>query len=292
MTQIRLISHRLDIDYIKSILNLYKPVPTSQEYLIGTKLYGGSRFEQNLEYDKSKPPIITIGCSFIYGDEIEQKDTFAYKLQKLSGRKVYNYGTPGHGPQHVLYKIQYSPFFKQKDLNPQYVIYIFITDHLRRMYTDYADYTNMTKYLKYTKRGNHLLLIDNPLKIKLIDYIKITALGRIYNNFIWKCSTDNAHFNLLKLYLTESKKSLNKKYKETKFVIIVYNSNKNSESVGIIPFHTDRWKEFEDLGFIVINWDNEKYDFLNHYDYITGIHPSGKVWDRLTPEIIERLNIK
>ena len=191
-----------------------------------------------------------------------------------------------------MYKIQYSPLFNQKDLNPQYVIYLFITEHLRRMYSDYRLYTDVNKYLKYTKRGNHLLLLDNPLQIKWTDYIKITALGRVYNDYILKKSTDDVKFDLLKLYLTECKRSLNNKFKDTKFVIIVYNSNKNSEAVGLIPFHTDRWKELEDLGFIVINWDNKKYDFLNDDDYISGIHPSGKVWDRLTPEIIEKLNIK
>ena len=251
------------------------------------------RIEQDLPYNENLPPIVIIGCSFVYGVSIEQNETLAYKLQKLTNRKTYNYGTPGHGIQHVLYKIQYSDFFK-KDLNPEYVIYIFISDHMRRMYSDYRVYTENTKYLRYKKVGKKLILKDNALNIKPLDYIKISRFGRKYNDYIFSRQSDDDKFDLLKLHLEYCKKELNKKYKDTKFVIVVYNDVTNSKRVKTTPFHSTRWNELEKEGFIVINFEKPEYDFLNDDNYISeidSVHPNGKAWEKLTPIIAKKLNL-
>ena len=94
------------------------------------------KFIQPLDYSPDKRPIVVMGCSFANGFGLEQKDTLAYKIQKFTKRQTFNYSKNGHGIQHVLYKIQNSNFFNEINPDPEYVIYVFMDDHLRRMYKE------------------------------------------------------------------------------------------------------------------------------------------------------------
>jgi len=246
------------------------------------------RLEQNLPYNKNKRPAVTIGCSFVYGFNISQEETLAYKLQKLTKRKIYNLGLNASGIQHVLYKLQYMDFF-DSGLNPEYIIYVFITDHIRRMYSDYFELYTAEKSLKYEKKGGYFEPISPD--ISLFDYIKASYTAKKINNILFRLKSDDEKFNLFKLYLTECRKELKKKYPDAKFAVIVYNSELDTH--GSSPFKTSRWKELEDEGIIVINFDIDEYKFLNDEEYKTEDknHPSGRAWDVLAPVIAEKLKL-
>ena len=150
---ILLINVILLFDWLLLAINQYKVSPVDINWTLKTT----PRLENYLPYNPNKKSIVTIGDSYVIGELIPPEDTLSYKLQSLTGRKTYNYGMTAHGIQHVLYKIQNSWFFKQKDLNPEYVVYVFIADHLNRMYKNYYFFLGSTKYLRYEKmRGGGL----------------------------------------------------------------------------------------------------------------------------------------
>ncbi|MBR2069458.1 MAG: hypothetical protein IJ877_06835 [Candidatus Gastranaerophilales bacterium] len=267
--------------------NQYKPLPVDINFALAPTY----RFESYLPYDEAKRPIVTMGCSFVYGEAINENETLAYKLQQYTNRKTYNYGTSAHGIQHVLYKLKNSPVFTP-ELNPEYIVYVFIGDHLKRMYTNYFRLYDRAKYLKYAKAEGGGLKEDS-FNVVLGDYFKVTYTGKKLNDFLYKIKPQDPQFDLFKLYLKEIKNTLNEKYPDTKFVIVVYNSEENSRTVGLKPFHTNRWDELEDEGFIVINFDSLEYDFLNKQEFlaIDRQHPAPLVWDILVPIISKRLNL-
>ena len=245
-----------------------------------------------IRIDKSKKSIIIMGCSFAYGLALFDDEILSYKLMEKTHRQTYNYAFPMEGIQHVLYKIQNDEDFNKNVKNADYVIYLFITDHLRRMYCNFFSLTDKNKYLKYRKTKDGLKQ-ENP-EVTLFDYIKGTKFAIKLNSFIYNnLISDNKKFDLLKLYLEECKKSLENKNPNCKMVIVIYNSEENSKQVGIKPFHTNRWKELEEEGFIVINFDTEEYNYLNTKEYIAEdkLHPSAKVWEKLTPIIAKKLNL-
>ena len=258
---------------------LYPNVPT---YITG-------REENNLPFDKNKKSIITIGDSFTFGYSIGQEDTLSYKLQKSTNRKTYNKGYSGTGIQHVLYQLDKSNFFNSNGIEPEYIIYTFIGDHMRRMYVDYLAYNSNCKNLRYVVKDNKLTLL--PLDVNFMDKIKVTILGKKFNNLLFSLKNNDEKFDLFKKHVLKCKEIINKKYSNTKFVIIVYNPNIDTHNHK--PYYTNRWHELQKEGIIVIRFDEKEYNYLTTKNYIAddGYHPSGKAWDSLLPLIIKKLNL-
>ena len=237
--------------------------------------------------NSKKQPIVLVGCSFTYGTGLENEQTFANKLQRYTKRKVYNRGRPCWGIQHTLYQLRNDTFFKEIK-PPEYIIYVFIDDHIRRMYVDYFAYVSSVKYLKYQQYNGKLK--QNISTVTPIDYLKVTMLyKKAVDKYIqYKCSDEK--FELLELYLIESKKEVDRLYNGTKFVVIKYPS---VDLHGFKPYETDRWKELENKGFIIIDFDKKLQDKLISKEYLAydGIHPSEKAWDIIIPIITKKLNL-
>jgi lysophospholipase L1-like esterase len=76
----------------------------------------------------SGPPILAVGDSYTYGEEVKDAETWPAHLQQLLGRRVLNGGVPGYGfDQTVLRVHKLAPV-----LGPSAVVVSFIADDLRR----------------------------------------------------------------------------------------------------------------------------------------------------------------
>ena len=279
-------------DWLLLAINQYKVQPVDLNWTLKVT----PRIESFLPFDSTKRPIITIGDSYVFGELIAPEDTLAYKLQQITNRKTFNYGMTAQGIQHVLYKIRHSDFFKQKDLNPEYVVYIFIADHLNRMYKNYYWFVGSTKYLRYAKTNSEGGgLVERPLEVVPSDYIKVSYIGKKWTDIIYSLKSDNQKFNLYKLHIKEVNKALHEKYPDSKLVVIVYNDDTYQNVMGfdIKPFHTNRWDEIEQMCVKVINFDVPEFNFLNQRQYrtIDNLHPSGLAWDVLVPVVAKELNL-
>lgn len=246
------------------------------------------RTEFQLPYNPKLKPIVIDGCSFTYGHAIEVYESFGYKLQQKTKRKVYNYGISSNGIQHVLYRVQHMPLTNDNQ-EPEYLIYTYINDHLRRFLTDHDFYSWTVKRSIYKVKGNHLVLRTE--EVTPFDYLKMTHL---WQNFAYKrfnMMSFDQKFDIFEIYAREIQSSLQKKYPHTKLVIIVYYPTVDSH--GVIA-KTDRWSELEKEGIIVIRFDTPEYKFLETQEYLSAfdnIHPNGKAWDKLVPIIIKKLNL-
>lgn len=278
------------LQIISLILNMakksYIPVPELMEI-------PNDRFETDLPYDNNKNSLLLMGCSFIYGEDIEANENLAYYLQKYTKRKTYNFGYFAKGIQHVLYILQSDNF---KNLNyapapPKYMINVFISDHMRRMYCNYYDLNWGTKYLRYKKVNDNLELDNSTVEITPMSYFKAFYTAKRFNNLMYRLKSDNEKFNMYKMYVLAIKEELNKMYPDTKLAIIIYNPNADLHNFP--PFKTDRWKELEDEGIKIIRFDTPEFNYLTEDEYLASdkVHPSGKAWETLAPIIIEQLDL-
>lgn len=232
----------------------------------------------------TKKPTMLLGCSFIYGLYLEGEHTPHYKLSELTKRPVFNYALPGKGLQHALYVIQNKIYDKRME-PPEYVIYVMIYDHIRRMYTQvmFNDNTGQPVY-RITRDGEVKLVHDYfPFYKKFFTYYFIN------NIYYFKVSyKDNPthHKNAL-AYFKAMKKEINNQYPNAKFIILLYD---DYFRFGLyIP-------EFEKEGFNVIqtkeltgvNFFDPKYQVdADHGD----LHPTEEVWDIILPELVKKLNL-
>lgn len=238
-------------------------------------------FRNPVGLNYKKMPIIIFGCSFAYGERIDEEQTVSYKLSYLTKRPVYNRALGSWGVQHMLYQLRRKDFYKQVK-KPEYVIYIYINDHIRRLYNYVYSANELYMGLIYKKNKDELT--QDHLLMPYIDGLYINKIIREY--YAQKIGYDpkrfNQNFDFLKLHFIKSKKELEKNYPNTKFVILIYQDS-----------FTDRWPELEKEGFIIIkvkdlvsvNLNNNKY---KAYD---NVHPNGKAWDVILPVLIKKLNL-
>ena len=97
-------------------------------------------------------PVILFGCSYGWGVELNDNQTFQYKLSELTKRPVYNKSITGWGVQHMLYHLRQKDFYSTVP-KPEYVIYLYITDHISRMHK----YSYINRYkTNYSLSFSHL----------------------------------------------------------------------------------------------------------------------------------------
>jgi len=231
-----------------------------------------------------KPPIIVFGCSFAYGSYLEDEQTFSYKLSKLTKRPVYNEAFPGQGVQHMLYLLQNPEFYKKEE--PEYCIYLYMSDHIRRLYAPTCsnfDILDGTYNLIYKEKKGKLVL--DKIGNDIVSYIKMSYLSQflihLYLNKFYLKNEKNQR-NIAK-YFIESKNEAKKHWKNTKFIVIIYDKIQQGEYIK---------SELEKNDIKMIYMKDLTKERLSKRKYsFPDTHPKEKAWDLLTPLVVKELNL-
>lgn len=79
--------------------------------------------------------VLFFGCSYTYGEGVNDAETTAYRVGVLSqGRaRTYNFGFHGYGPHQMLAILERGNPRASTDCQPTHVIYQAIPDHVRRV---------------------------------------------------------------------------------------------------------------------------------------------------------------
>ncbi len=259
------------LTFIKAYLRVYKRIfYTKTNYdIIFLKDKGYLTYlRQPLNTESTKPPILLMGCSFAYGSFLTPEESFMGKLAKLTGRPIYNRAIQGRGADEMLYQLRSDEFYK-KVPKPEWLIYIFIPDHVRRTQIpccvdDLGVYYN-----------NRIKIIPNfniPILYTMRNQIDYYAID--------KCIL---HFNQI---MTNIKLQAEKHWgNDVKYAFLFYDNDyivnpKIKESII-------------NNGFIFLTLNDLTPVNLMTEEYKTddNIHPSEKAWDLLTPLIIEKLGL-
>ena len=80
-----------------------------------------SKVKDKIYKGNKKGAIVTIGCSYTAGEGLQENQTFAYKLNKYTGRTTYNRGVSASGPQ-LVYRQLSDIDFKKQIPDAEYII--------------------------------------------------------------------------------------------------------------------------------------------------------------------------
>jgi len=236
-----------------------------------------------LEYKKA--PVLIYGCSYAYGFALNEKDSFGYKLSKLSKRPVYNFAVSSKGLQDALFLLQNDEKIKPE---PKYVFYVFINDHVRRMFVNCNKIDNI-KYLTYKNKNG--VLVQNGNKSALSERFYIFGVIKNVSYHLLKKPLNKQLYVLVKLYFVSINNEIHKKYPDAKFVVLDYEN-------GGKPFLNDeRIKDLQTEGIEVVSlnkvFDNKlKTDeYRNSAQEDVFRHPNSKAWDLVAKFIVKEFDL-
>lgn len=287
--------------YIKPKYRYFKGVYHFKKLLADNYKTMKDTFDGNNE---TKGSIVVFGGSFAYGAFLKPRDTFSYKLSEQTGRTVYNRAIQAMGFGQMLYQTETQDFYNGIKKAPDYAMYVYIPDHLfRSCYYKYGiehEYSDCY-YLSYVLKNGKL-----KEQTPLINYLnRFQIFYDISKNIL--CSpkvfgtNEEENFDFIKAHFVQARENMQKVYPNLKFVIIKYPFNTNnsafyvensSEYANMTTFHSNRWKELEDMGFIILDVKKLTGIDVNDSQYqLPDEHPNGKAWEVITPKIVKALKL-
>lgn len=253
-------------------------------------------YPQEFNYDKykehmrpinyglsNKKPIIFFGCSFTEGARLQLTQTLAFKISNLTNRTTYNRGKNGTCTQFMYYQLN-DKNFKNEVPNANCIIYTFIWDHLARLHSDQLNpFTNVLN-LRYK-------ITNNKLEEVKPSFIPFTMLYVVKNIQCGRTETEIAkeqtNYNLFNLMMKESFEIAQKKYPNSKFVILEYPVTFGKK----LP--QEEILKLENMGFTFIDIEELLGHDLDDAKYRTEdqYHPSELAWNEIAPKLVQKLNL-
>jgi hypothetical protein len=254
-------------------------------------------------------PIALFGCSVAYGFKIENEDSFGPKLSEYTGRPVYNRTAIGWGIQHMIYQLENEPLLNEMP-EPEYVIYVFIADHARRLDFFVQDFWDIPSaqgpYLRYREKDGKLVRHEPwygrvLFNSYLVKYFHVVANGNNPNTF-WNKYRQNdgtyhgkyaqklhesGRMDLLKLHIGTAAEKVREKWPNAKFVVLAYENTFRWGNAGeLAPM-------FDELG--IANFNANALSGINPLDreYMIpdATHPNAAAWDKVVPAFARELNL-
>ena len=250
-----------------------------------TKVYKGN---------SKKRPVITIGCSYVKGIGLEDNQTFAYKLNKYTGRTTYNRGIGGTGPQMVYRQLSDKNFTKQIP-DAEYVIYVFIYNHVDRLFPKIYGFFSNEVNLNYELKNGEL----KELKHHFSSFYFFHTVKKFiaYQALKERTTEQNNNRPLFFKIMEESAKAAKKNYPDAKFVFVEFPEAfmcKSEYAAGTRELSAAQIKRLEDSGIIYINAEQlVGHDFrdVKKYRLADEDHPNERVWDEIVPALSRKLKL-
>ena len=207
----------------------------------------------------------------------------------------------GCGIQHMLYIINsnfygaFDNYEKQgENITPEYAIFVYIPSHLQRLQAEifpgiYNNGTNLQYEIHKDKlRKKEPLLPDFFYKTYIIKSVyKTMDENKLKNIINYKYKS----FMLANEIFLESKKLLEQRFPNIKFVILNYQTEDAAQEELEMPFMFD---VLEKEGFIIINsQDLIGRKFKNNSEDTTkdGYHPSESAFDAISTALTAKLKL-
>lgn len=85
--------------------------------------------------DASTPAVLFFGCSFTFGEGVQDDETMPYQVGIQSGGhyQIYNFGFHGYGPHQMLASIESGRVRQVVRTTPRYALYQVLPDHVARV---------------------------------------------------------------------------------------------------------------------------------------------------------------
>ena len=250
-----------------------------------------------------KRPIVILGCSYAYGHGIKNKETFLYKLSQITKRPIINFALCGDNAieslKHLKNYINNDKKNKETIKNAEYVIYVYMHDHINRYLSTNFIYENY--FLIFPVKN---IFLKKIIEIPTVRFL--LSSYQIHKNIIGKDKNSNSYNNFLynsEQYLKKIMLIMQNEIKtyspNAKIIIILYDQKLAQSYDNLkIKYDTDIqnskiWDELNNETDMTIVHSKDLTGFLFDKNYklkadIAPYHPNAKAWEVLTPKFAKK----
>lgn len=142
-----------------------------------------------------KDAILFFGCSYTFGEGLNDDETMPFLVGEHASGKVYNFGFSGYGPHQMLSAIDHGLVKKIVEGTPKYAIFQTAAFHIIRAKGDLPWDQHAPKYI-LAKNGiiKYAGHFDDSLIVRFRNYL--LKCSSIYTNFIeWRQSNSRRREN-------------------------------------------------------------------------------------------------
>ena len=250
--------------------------------------------ERNISYgkNKNKKSVLFFGCSYTYGSNVEEKDTMPYLVSEQTGRTTVNKAIPGASILNSLLVLLDEDFYGLFDKinEPEYIVYTFINDHLGRI-------TSLYKVMFIQDNNKYELMPEFEVKDNSVSIKKRSKiLYPFYHLYTAKALSYYYSYNLSfskqrneKMFelLNAAKMITDEKFKNSKFVVIVYKDGSHS------GMDRSLWEKLENSGFIMLDAEELAGHELESLEWRgeDKEHPNPAAFRDVSKGLIKALNL-
>ena len=214
----------------------------------------------------AKDTIVTIGCSYTFGSGVEALQAWPAQMQSaLDDFRVINLGVSGYGGHQFLAMMQQKGFPPQ--INPKYVIYMAIPDHVRRLVSPPPFYDTPWFILNqgHLEHKGHFM-DDFYSRLEAILTRSVFAKNKYYS-FSYYYTFRKLREEDIKLYVAVVKELeiiIQKKY-GSKFIVVFFPEDK-------IEFNRNVFAKLSNAGLKIISLEDIISPIFNRNNLMLSEH--------------------
>ena len=270
-------------NYITYFQNLTKKIAVSPS--------DDKRYLENFYIEQMRKPrninsnlgsIIVVGCSFVYGSGLNEDETITYKISELLDNPVYNFGFISKAINTFITFIEVGLLEEIVKTPPKIVIYNYGDFHIQRLVMPNLFYED-NEFLYYIK--NYKLERKRPPFFVSRSIVLSLIREKIFLFFQSNSLKYREYLKLLlKMHFLEMKKIIDSKYKDVKYIIIVYFD---------APIFEEISQDLEKEGFVILrNREGDLgVDVSDETYQLPDGHPSAKAWETVVPHLVNTLKL-
>lgn len=266
--------------------------------------YPPFRYKKYENVNFTKKPILYLGCSYTYGEALNDDETMPKKIEKITGRHGYNMGMSGKCAVQSLMQLLLENEYHLINEKPEFIIYTFMFHHIDRLFdAESYDFYRKRNYVPFQK-------YNILYKSYLYKHFKDVELSK----YLFNGGKYDVLLNLYYTVLKDIKAEGEKLFPDSKFVILIYSDvnhdlcknyyGKDNENENRLKemFEIMESKDFkhnlEQIGYTVITTEEligrkmDREDDRNSKTIDPNYpHPSAKAWDEVVPQLCKRLKL-
>jgi hypothetical protein len=233
------------------------------------------------------------GCSFTFGDGLNDNETIPFYFSKNSGNyQGYNFGYSGFGPNHALIKLQHDSLSKNISQKDGIGFFVFIHDHVNRTIGSMSNYAfNQGKSPDFEIENNQVVHKGffrdvHPTRTWFYSKMAGSSFFRFFK-IGHPFRLNEEHFTLTAKVLEEISKEYQKQFHNDQFYVIMYPSmypedyEADENIINYLKANKIKYLDYRKLFNPV-----QKGNYIPHDN-----HPSASANDILTKQILKDLKM-